>query len=343
MLRADYLNVGDGDAALIRLIDEGQTQYTLLIDTGRPDVRREAGSLRSAVWEQLSRERVTAIDCLLISHLHLDHFGAAEEVLKTVPVRRILTLYRPPMDAAAPHERQTGSKSTAGLLDALRRFLRLYRLAEEQGVEWMDAKPMLLPLKGDLSARLTLPDAALIDRQRDCFDRLYHGEEPTEETLYRVSKERNNSSLRVRLLYCGAELLFTGDAYAAYWENEQESPCTILKLPHHGDQKSMTGELIDKLNPAYSVVSCQQDPESKKERPCQALVSLYGERGLPLYCTENRALEGLAPATHEKISFTIDAVGRVTRLDTEKTEASCAAEKGRELCSKPSCSTWEAP
>ncbi|MBQ4362970.1 MAG: hypothetical protein II782_03090, partial [Oscillospiraceae bacterium] len=47
----------------------------------------------------------------------------------------------------------------------------------------------------------------------------------------------------------------TGDRFAADWENEAPLHCDVLKLPHHGDEKSMTAPLLNSMMPHYMVIS----------------------------------------------------------------------------------------
>ena len=64
-----------------------------------------------------------------------------------------------------------------------------------------------------------------------------------------------NTSIRMRL-NCGktsVELL--GDVYAACWEKHDLSPCTIMKLPHHGHRDSIMPRLLDMLAPEHAVIS----------------------------------------------------------------------------------------
>ncbi|MBD1550348.1 DNA internalization-related competence protein ComEC/Rec2 [Pseudomonas typographi] len=75
------LDVGQGLAVLVRT-----RQHALLYDTGPGSGERNAG--RQVVLPSLRALGVGALDTLVISHAHLDHYGGAATVLASVPVAR---------------------------------------------------------------------------------------------------------------------------------------------------------------------------------------------------------------------------------------------------------------
>jgi len=96
-LRIDFIDVGQGDAALVR----GPTGKVVLIDGGP----REAGPTLTAL---LRARRTSGIDFVLLTHRHEDHLGGIAEVVRAVPVRMF-------MDAPFPHP----SQAYEHLLEAL--------------------------------------------------------------------------------------------------------------------------------------------------------------------------------------------------------------------------------
>ena len=156
-----------------------------------------------------------------------------------------------------------------------------------------------------------LPRQDLILRQKNLFDALYLQNDTDHDECYRVSKERNLSSLMNLFTYAGRNILLTGDRYASDWENEAIPACDIVKLPHHGDPKSMTEPLIRRLAPQYAVISCQNDPAGKKDRPNADIVSMLQEYVPHLLCTENRRLPTLNASTHNGILFRVGTNGAI--------------------------------
>jgi len=84
-LELRFLNVGQGDAALIR--HDGRTA---LIDAGRSD------DIVAKLWAL----GVDTINLLIASHNHADHIGGADAVLRSFPVLNY-------MDNGLPHTTQT--------------------------------------------------------------------------------------------------------------------------------------------------------------------------------------------------------------------------------------------
>jgi competence protein ComEC len=80
-LRAVFINVGQGDAALL----QDETGFTVLIDGGK-------ASSADVLLETLRRFQVEAIDVMVASHSHEDHIGGLIEVLQSaqIPVHAIL-------------------------------------------------------------------------------------------------------------------------------------------------------------------------------------------------------------------------------------------------------------
>ncbi len=83
VMRAAFLDVGQGEAAIVRL----PGGRAMLIDTGPAREGWDAG--RSIVAPALRREGVMRIDYLVISHLHPDHCGGLASILGEFPVGEI--------------------------------------------------------------------------------------------------------------------------------------------------------------------------------------------------------------------------------------------------------------
>ncbi|MCL2671408.1 MAG: MBL fold metallo-hydrolase [Clostridiales bacterium] len=310
MLRIDCINVGDGDAILIRLETEGVTR-TVLVDCGRPLVEFVQGSKRTSCIDYLMREGIERIDLLVVSHLHLDHFGGALAVLRHIPVRRMIALCLPPSDARWIIWPQREVKTVVGLCDALNLWNDTVKQAKALGTECAEATAEELAL-GDLRLRFYLPDPALRARQKALFYRLYSGELPTETELRLISRERNCSSILLLAGYANRRILLAGDSYADYWQGMELPPCDILKLPHHGDGKSMNEVLLRALQPEFAVISCQNDPTQKKDRPNARVLELLLRTVPRVLCTENRAFPFYPAATHDAVRFGIDKAGSIS-------------------------------
>ncbi len=312
MLEVFFCNVGDGDATLFVEHRADAPDYVVLVDAGRPYLEPAEGSLRKEAIYFLKARGVKAIDLLILTHLHIDHIGGAMRILMNVPVKRLVTLTLPPEDAewVAPSFVST-EKSINGLCCMLNILADLVRIAKARGTTVEFAKAETERLTDRLSLTTILPKADVIERQALVFDALYHGITPEHDLCYRVSKERNQSSLMHCFSYAGRGVLLTGDRYGFDWEDEPVVPCDILKLPHHGDPKSMTPPLLARLHPAFAVISCQNNEKAKKDRP-NAEVLAFVQKAVPtVLCTENRAMPTLPAATHNGIRFAIGSDGSI--------------------------------
>lgn len=315
MLTADFFNVGDGDAILLRERRPGEPDFTVMVDTGRPFIEFVKGSLRREAIAHLMKAGVDHIDLMVLTHLHFDHIGGALRIARRIPVKRLLTGYLPCPGARWIVPKVFEEKPAVGLCEALNLLLDIVDCAEKTGCACVQAEAGAVSLTDSLSMDVSLPDADLLSRQKAVCDELYRGENPDYERLYRVSKNRNCSSLITRFHYAGKSILLTGDSYARYWEDRAETRCDILKVPHHGDKQSMTPALLKKLSPAYAVISCQNNPSPDKERPAAGVMDLL-QRDVPrVLCTENCELPGYGASSHESVRFHIYGDGQIDCLD----------------------------
>lgn len=308
MLKLDFLNVGDGDAILIR---EEETGYTMLVDTGRPHVEFSHGSKRRSCINHLMEEGIDHIDLMVLTHLHFDHIGGALAVLRHIPVKRLLAAYLPPLGARWIPAAKSEEKTIIGMIDALNLFADIIRSARAAGTRCESATRHIEHPTPQLTLCPVPPDDALLLRQKEHFDAIYLGSSLPDDILYAISKERNISSLRLRLKYAGKQILLTGDSYASYWEDDPEAPCDILKVPHHGDDKSMTQKLLSRLQPEYAVISCENAFSPKKERPAPQVLSMLLDQVPHVLCTENRLFERYPATTQLGVRIEIDPDGTI--------------------------------
>ena len=308
MLALDFLNVGDGDAILIR---EDESRYVMLVDTGRPHIEFTRGSKRRAAINHLMQAHIDHIDLMVLTHLHFDHIGGALSVLRHIPVRRLLAAYLPPKDTGWIYETGSEEKTIVGMIDSLNYFADIVRSARDLNISCEFAGREEDWLTPTLSMCPILPDEALLARQKALFEAVYRGESLPENMLYDCSKERNISSLRLRLSYAGRSILLTGDSYATYLEQTPEPPCDILKVPHHGDSQSMTPMLLTRLKPKYAVISCENAESPKKKRPAQQVLDMLLDHVPHVLCTENRALNAYPATTHSAVRLEIHSDGTI--------------------------------
>jgi competence protein ComEC len=119
-LSISFLDVGQGDAALIR----SPTGRNVLIDAGPSPTR---------VADWLRRERIDTIHLAIASHNHADHIGGMPRVIETLPVRNYM---------------ENGMPATT------RTYARIVTLLEERGIPVLRATARVIDIGGGASLRV---------------------------------------------------------------------------------------------------------------------------------------------------------------------------------------------
>lgn len=134
-LRVTFLDVGQGDAALLETADG----HAAMIDTGPPEAR-------DRVRAALASHGIARLDWLMLSHPHLDHIGSATTVLESVPVGRVV-------DPAYPHPIAT--------------YDRLLARIQQLGLPFTAARSRgMLPLGALASVEVLQPHEPFIEHSR---------------------------------------------------------------------------------------------------------------------------------------------------------------------------------
>lgn len=312
MLEVFFCNVGDGDAILIREFREGLPEYTVFVDCGRPFLEPAEGSLRKEAIYFLKARGVDRIDRMYLTHLHIDHIGGAQRILNAIQTDRLEAAYLPPEDALwIPQSFTSVDKTQNGIRYMLNIFRDTAETARLCGCRLETVSEGTQRLTDRLSVTAILPKAEIAERQRRVFDALYRNEPIDADEVFKAAKQRNVSSVMLRFDCAGRSVLITGDRYASDWEDEPVGHIDVLKLPHHGDPKSMTAPLLQKLSPSVAVISCQSDPRGGKDRPNEQVVAMLQSSVPHVFCTENRPLKTLEASTHNGVRITIGDDGTI--------------------------------
>jgi competence protein ComEC len=165
-LRVEVLDVGQGDAILIR----SPAGKVVLVDAG--DAPEEAHN-------QLKQRGITQLDLVVATHPHADHIGGMQTVVERIPVK----LYT---DNGLPHSTQT--------------YIDLMRVVEDKGIPYREAVAgttyrlddgatleVLFPagqrLRGTRSDLNSNSVVLRLRHQGNCFLLTGDSEEPTERAL----------------------------------------------------------------------------------------------------------------------------------------------------------------
>jgi competence protein ComEC len=271
-LRVDFLDVGQGDSALVTMPDGS----TLLIDGGgRPNFRRRVdddedveeferdtrGIGESVVSEYLWRRGLSRVDYVLATHADADHIDGLNAVLRSFKVEGALVARAPSDDAE---------------------FLRFAETARDARV------PIYLVGRGD---RLRFGPVTL----EVLWPRVAEGDGD--------APSANNDSIVLRIRLGRRTLLLTGDAEAPAEASlvaaGDDLACDVLKVAHHGSRTSSTQAFVNATRPALAVVSVGQDsphghPHAEviaRLRDAGALVLMTGERGTITVSTDGEDLQ----------------------------------------------------
>jgi competence protein ComEC len=223
-LRVTFLDVGQGDAAIIELPDGA----VWLVDAGG---QASARNLSTASAPGKTIERTLAvygretIDLAIISHPHPDHYLGLAAL--RVPVRELWF-----SDATA------GGSPLPSFMDVARALAaRGTRLASpplgtwrQAGVELSVWAPRVAPVAG-------AHDEAAPDPVRSV----------------------NDNSLVVTIRYAGRMFLFAGDLEAegeALLVEAGIGEVDVVKVAHHGSRTSSSASLVESTRPELAVISC---------------------------------------------------------------------------------------
>lgn len=310
MLELHFINVADGDAILAEE-RSGERVFRLLVDAGRPEPTVAPGSLCGSAAAYLRQKGISRLDALIITHLHIDHFGGVREILENVSVSDVYAGFIPSGPPALEREKLADLKTVRGLADCLERWGSDCERMRNMGCRLhtvYDTRPVrFTPC---LEGRIICPDMSAGAYQRDAYGDILAGRSVPEGLQYWSAKYRNPGSLRVRLACAGRTVELAGDCYGAAWEADAAS-CDILKVPHHADAKSLTPTLVSRLRPAYAVVSCAAAYNPKKDRPSRAAVELLERQGTQVFFTDSFAADWHEPEYRRSVDFIIKEDGDI--------------------------------
>lgn len=195
---------------------------TVLIDAGR------LGDSPGAVLRQLKAQQITSLDLVIISHFHLDHYGALLELVDAgIAIKRVAV--NVPDAAATELEKPWG----CDLADVQRTLqaLRAHQI------------PYFTPKTGERLLETKTPQGTVVSLDVVCvYDGLH-----TPVGLTAV----NDTSLVVRLSHGPTRALFTGDldrplgTYLA--TSNFDLRADLLKVPHHGAEGMPPDEFFERV------------------------------------------------------------------------------------------------
>jgi competence protein ComEC len=268
-LRVDFLDVGQGDAALITF----PNGVTMLVDGGgqrnfpqkfvNNEIEARAPDSKSigeaVVCEFLWEKGYSKIDYLLPTHADADHINGLNDAAKNFAVEAALV-------------------GRASLKDA--EFREFYENLQIQKIQLRQiSRGETLEIGGARIEILSPPDA---------------NPEAASE---------NNDSVVFRLTYGVRSFLLTGDIQKETEGRLSQQPenlvCDVVKVAHHGSRTSSTGNFIRATNAKFAVISVGRDSpygHPHKEvierwKNAGAEILMTGERGTISFSTDGKDLQ----------------------------------------------------
>ena len=315
MLTIHFINVWDGDAILFES-HTGNRCFRMLVDTGNALIPRGSGLRRVTALEYLKQHKIHTLDLVVITHLHMDHFGDLQEIAKQIEIRNLYAPYIPGAAERAyiqPCGDPVLDKSMDGLCECLNLWvstLGYIRDKQDCRIRQIFETRKNMELLPGLLGDIIVTDSAQKQAQNAVYDKILRQEEVSFQMMYWASKMRNPGSLRMNMTYAGRKIVMGADCFGALWEQEA-APCDIFKVPHHGDRKALTEKLAAGLHPSYAVISCGSEYIERKDRPSAGTISLLKQYGAQVYYTDAFAPEDEEPVIHDAIIMEIREDGTI--------------------------------
>jgi len=219
VLRVTFVDVGQGDAALVDLPDG----RLMLIDAGGViGGGRDPGE--HALLPLLRARRRDRIDIAVLSHPHPDHYGGLRALLRHVDVGEL-------WDSGQAEQEVELSPTASEATDLLRE-------ARGRGTHVRDP--------GGLCERPLVAGGARVQLLWPCPG-------------YDSGLDANDNSLVLRIEFGGRSVLFSGDiegeAETALVEQRAALGADILKVAHHGSRTSSSDAFLAAVRPRLAVIS----------------------------------------------------------------------------------------
>jgi len=271
-LHIDFLDVGQGDAALIRfpngetmLVDGGGKINFSRVNLGteeEPEIfEPDSRSIGEAVVSEFLWENgYSKIDYLLATHADADHIQGLSDVAKNFSVRAAIFGRTPMKDVG---------------------FAELFSILQKRGIE---------------SVKVSRDDVLTFDDVK--IEVLYPLRDENTE-----SASDNNHSLVLRIIYGGRKFLLTGDVEQETEKDLATAPgflqADVVKVAHHGSRTSSVQAFVNAAQARVAVISVGKEspfghPHGEvieRWKNARAKILTTGENGTITISTDGRDLQ----------------------------------------------------
>jgi competence protein ComEC len=247
-LRVSFLDVGQGDGAVVELPD-GQV---VLIDGGTAYDRFDMG--RGVIGPYLWNRGIRTIDHVVASHPQLDHVGGLPSVIDRFTIGHVWS---------------NGLSREEVFWKRFEGTLQKKRLSTEIAADGLD-----LWTNGLCRMSVLAPEENLFRRHA--------------ERSIRNTKTLNDSSIVIEIVCGDVSVLFTGDlereGLASVLSRHDLDHVTILKVPHHGAKSSFDPRWLASIHPDVAVFSA--GAHNPYRHPNPTVVEAYSEAHAAVFRTD---------------------------------------------------------
>lgn len=244
------------DELQIHIIDVGQAESILIVQDGFTMLVDSGDNFTGDdVVKYIKNLGIDKIDIFLITHFHRDHAGGAHKIISSLDVKKIVC----------------------------HKFSDLSTVQERFWYIDMSISRSIRETFGSMSIFM---ESACENNKLKNFD-------VGDAKVYTLSQNNdavnvNNKSIVFKLVYGDFSMLFMADAESEVekelLEEDADLSADVLKIGHHGSKTSTTDEFLDKVNPKYAVVSCENGNDYN--HPYGAVTKRFEDKNIPLYRTD---------------------------------------------------------
>lgn len=301
MLTVDFINVGYGDAILIREENNGIPVFAALVDCGDKDIGDKISPKRIHAADFIAEQGLPRLDLLIVTHLHLDHTGGLDRIAEEIEISDHYGNYIPDKTLCGktisiPEE---ASEGAVRLIESAEIYSGALCKLAQHGTKNHVVRNNCDFIIGSTRFSITVAEPSLYKRQQEILDRLFSGDISLQE-LDELHIFINDTSLCVRIEYANRTFVLTGDIRAEMLSGH--SPCTVIKVPHHGHSDSMTPDLAKALQADYAVISVSNDRTDNC--PDGEIINMLSDCGAKVLITDQ-------PEGRSYIRFTVNESGRL--------------------------------
>ncbi len=244
-----------GDETKVVVLDVGQGDSILVITPGGKTALVDAGEPGDGkiILAALKKYGVDHIDLFVATHAHADHIGAADEVIRGVPVAHVLY---------------------SGVPNTTKNYEDFLKAIDEKKVDLIRAAPgQTFELGGGAVMRVLAPVEPFFRK----------------EDLRSGGNEPNANSVVTRLDYGAFSMLLTGDAEEQtererLIKNGANIRATVLKVGHHGSKYATSDDFLKRGEFKYAVISAGAD--NRYGHPSQEALDRLKKAGVKIYRTD---------------------------------------------------------